>query len=109
MERMGTTWASFSERMRGFWEAQSQTTRIVAISAASVVGIALVRGAMYGLHRTDYGVLFSNLSPEDASAVTQKLKEEKVTYQLRMVALLSRSSDSIYERIALAGAGVSNT
>jgi flagellar M-ring protein FliF len=95
--------------MRGFWEAQSRTSRIAAISAASVVGIALVLfGAMYGLRRPDYTVLFSNLSPEDSSAVLSKLKEEKVTYQLADGgSTIMVPAENVYEeRVALAGSGV---
>jgi flagellar M-ring protein FliF len=106
---MGTSWANLTERARGIWEAQNRTNRMIAISAASVVGIALVIfGAMYGLRRPDYTVLFSNLSAQDASAVIAKLKDEKVDFQLRDggTTVLVPSENVYEERVALAGAGV---
>ena len=67
--------ASVSQRLRGLWGAQNKSIRLLL----GVIGGALVVGlAIFGLMRMrgpDYGVLFANLAPDDASAVVTKLKD----------------------------------
>ena len=53
----------------------------------SLIAILLVAGIGFGSlifwnTRPEYQVLFSNLSPEDAGDIANKLKEKKVPYQL---------------------------
>ncbi|MDD5168482.1 MAG: flagellar basal-body MS-ring/collar protein FliF, partial [Syntrophales bacterium] len=53
----------------------------------TVVGVliltAVCLGAMvYFSNQVDYGILFSNLNSEDAGAITAKLKEKKIPFQL---------------------------
>jgi flagellar M-ring protein FliF len=102
------SFASVSQRLRGLWGAQNKSTRLLL----GVVGGALVAGlAIFGLMRMrgpDYGVLFANLAPEDASAVVTKLKDAKIPYQLSNGGTtISVPQESVYEeRVLLAGDGV---
>jgi flagellar M-ring protein FliF len=102
------SFASISQRLRGLWGAQNKSTRLVL----GVIGGALVAGlAIFGLMRMrgpDYGVLFANLAPDDASAVVTKLKDAKIPYQLSNGGTtISVPQESVYEeRVMLAGDGV---
>ena len=60
---------------------------LTAARKLTVVGVLLLTAACLGAmvyfsNQVDYGVLFSNLNSEDAAAITSKLKEKKVPYQL---------------------------
>src|SRR5450755_1069127 len=108
LESYTSSLASLSQRLRGLWGAQNRPTRLWI----SVVGGALVAGlAIFGLMRMrgpDYGVLFANLAPDDASAVVTKLKDAKIPYQLTNGGTtISVPQESVYEeRVLLAGDGV---
>ena len=47
-----------------------------------MIGIAAWAWLYGPLHREPYAVLFSNLAPDDSAAIIQKLKDDKVPYQL---------------------------
>lgn len=109
MDRITSTLTPLLGRLSELWAAQSKTNRIIGVSALAAILLAIVGfGALYGLKKPEYGVLFSNLSAEDASAVTIKLKEAKVPYQLGDGGkTVSVPVANLYEeRIALAGSGV---
>lgn len=80
---------------------------MVAGLAVVLVGL-LSLGWLYFGRGQNYSVLFSNLSPEDAAAVTQHLKDDKVPYHL------STDGKTVYvpdanlsdERVAIAGSGM---
>ena len=59
---------------------------VVGIAAATLIGIGIL---VYLANQSDYRVLFSNLTSEDAGNIVAKLKEKKVPYKL------SSSGDSI--------------
>jgi flagellar M-ring protein FliF len=100
--------ANVSQRLRGLWGAQNKSVRLLL----GVIGGALVAGlAIFGVMRMrgpDYGVLFANLAPDDASAVVTKLKDAKIPYQLTNGGTtISVPQESVYEeRVLLAGDGV---
>jgi flagellar M-ring protein FliF len=102
------SFASVSQRLRGLWGAQNRSIRLLA----GVVGIALLAGlaifAAMRMRGPDYGVLFANLAPDDASAVVTKLKDAKIPYQLSNGGTtISVPQESVYEeRVLLAGDGV---
>jgi len=62
---------------------------------------------LYSPAHRPYGVLFSNLSAQDAASVIQKLNDDKVPYQLSDGGSTIRvPTDSLYaERVKLAGEG----
>ena len=74
--------------------------------AASVGGIIFVSK---WANRPDYAVLFSDLEPQDASAVVERLKEQKVKYEVRGdgSTIAISPPDMVHElRLSLAGEGV---
>jgi len=91
-----------------WWNAQTSTNRLVigAIGLTLVLSFALF--AAFRLRGPDYAVLFSNLQPDEANAVVQKLDGEKIPHKLAdggATILVPR--DSVYEeRVQLAGEGV---
>ena len=71
-----------SQRLRDLWGAQNRTNRTIAVGLAGALVIGLAIFAAMRLRGPDYGVLFANLGPDDASAVVTKLKDAKIPYQL---------------------------
>jgi flagellar M-ring protein FliF len=78
------------------------------VSAAIVAGILSLVWWGYMGTTSEYGILFSNLAQDDASAITSKLKSKKVPYRLEAgggTILVPRSE--VYEmRLSLAGEGM---
>lgn len=72
-----------------------------------ILFLVAVGTLIYWVSRPSYSVLFSNLSPEDASAIVAKLQEKKIPYQLNGTSIIEVPSDKVYEtRIDLAGQGL---
>jgi flagellar M-ring protein FliF len=73
---------------------------------ASVAGIIFVSK---WANRPDYAVLFSDLEPQDASVVVERLKEQKIKYEIRGdgSTIAISPPDMVHEvRMGLAGDGV---
>jgi flagellar M-ring protein FliF len=98
-----------SGRIRAIWENSNQQTRVLAVTGTAifVAGILALAWLYFG-RQPSYQVLFSNLSADDAAAVTQHLKDDKVSYHL------SPDGKTVYvpdanvsdERVAIAGSGL---
>src|SRR5665213_3441147 len=73
LERLTTSVASYPVRIRDWWSVQTGTNRIVYGAIASALVLALVLFAALRFRGPDYAVLFSNLQPDEANAVVQKL------------------------------------
>jgi len=107
LDRFGSSVGSVGGRLREAWASQSQPARIAVGAIALVAVLALGFFGFARLRPPDYGVLFANLSPDDASAVITKLDAEKVPHRL------SPDGTTVYipvenipdERVALAGDG----
>ena len=86
-----------------------------ALQVSVVLVPLLVLGALYGIlkyrHDSDFRVLYSGLAPEDAAAVTQKIREAGVEFRLDETgSAVSVPSGHIADaRLALAGAGLPRT
>jgi flagellar M-ring protein FliF len=95
-------------RIRDWWNQQSGTNRIVYTSIGVVLALALVFFAMFRLRGPAYGVLFSNLQPDEMTGVVQKLEAAKIPHRLAdggQTVLVPQ--ENVYEeRVALAGEGV---
>ncbi|MBV8602463.1 MAG: flagellar M-ring protein FliF [Candidatus Eremiobacteraeota bacterium] len=107
---MTTTWQDFSARTREALANLNSAQRLILglIAVALVIGVG-AWATLYGpLHREQYVVLFSNLSAEDAASVTQKLKDDKVPYQLTDAGTTVKvPQESVYqERVEVAGSNV---
>lgn len=70
-----------SEKAVSFWKGISLTQRIFVGGLAIVLLVAFA-AFMYWLNKPNFGVLYSNLSPEDANRVVNLLQAEKVEYRL---------------------------
>ena len=70
--------------------------------------IAAIWGGMRWKHESDFHVVYSGLAPEDAAAVTQKLKEAGIEYKLDETgaSILAPSGRMADARLAIAGAGL---
>lgn len=109
MERFSSLWSEFAGRISGFWQNQNRQTRTIVVSGLAVVLVGLLAlGWLYFGHGPSYSVLFSNLSAEDAQAVTQHLKDDKVPYKLSTDGKTVYVPDSNLsdERVAIAGSGL---
>ncbi|MBX2989631.1 MAG: flagellar M-ring protein FliF [Bacteroidetes bacterium] len=89
-------------------------TRRLSIAQKFALG-AVTFGVIVGLiilvtfvNRPTYGTLFSNLAPQDASKIVEKLQEKKVEYKLEDNGkTIVIPKDNIYDvRLALAGEGL---
>jgi flagellar M-ring protein FliF len=109
VERFSSLWSSLAGRFTAFWQSQNPRTRSIAVGGIAVVLIAaLALGWLYFGRGPNYQVLFSNLSAEDASSVTQHLKDDKVPYKLSTdgKTVYVPDSDVSDERVAIAGSGL---
>jgi flagellar M-ring protein FliF len=95
-------------RMRDWWNQQSGTNRIVYAAIGIVLALALVFLAMFRLRGPAYGVLFSNLQPDEMTGVVQKLEASKIPHRLADggSTVLVPQENVYEERVALAGQGV---
>jgi flagellar M-ring protein FliF len=99
MNQLARIWASLS---------RSQQISLVLVP---IVVCAAAYGLLKWKHDSDFRVLYSALAPEDASAVTQKIREAGIEFRLDETgaAVLVPSSRLADARLALAGAGLPRT
>src|ERR1700743_1569232 len=107
LDQLGSSFGSVVSRLREVWSSQGQAARMVLMA----VGVLIVLGiGWFGFSHfrpTTYATLFSNLSPDDASAVVTKLDAQKIPHKL------SPDGTTVYvpedvvadERVSLAGDG----
>lgn len=107
VDRIASMWNELAGRLRGMWNGMSPSTRTFAAIGGGVVVVALAATAFVYGRGPAYGMLFSNLAPDDAVAVTQRLKDDKVPYRLSDdgKTVYVPESDLADERVALAGSG----
>ena len=104
LDRVSVMWNDLAGRFRALWEGPN---RNLAVGAISIVALALVLlGGLYAFNRPQYEPLFSNLSASDAANVTQRLKDDKVPYQISAdgKTVLVPAQNLSEERVAVAGA-----
>jgi flagellar M-ring protein FliF len=108
LERLTSSVASYPVRIRDWWSVQTGTNRIVYGAIAATLVVALAFFAFFRMRGPDYAVLFSNLQPDEATAVIQKLDAQKIPHRLADGgATILVPHESVYEeRVALAGQGV---
>jgi len=107
LDQLGSSFGSFSSRLREVWASQGQVNRtvVMALGAAIVLGIGFFGFSHF--RPATYATLFSNLSPDDASAVLTKLDAQKIPHRE------SADGTTVYvpedvvsdERVQLAGDG----
>jgi flagellar M-ring protein FliF len=67
--------------VKEFWNKLGPSARIGLMVGCAVIVVATVGVAAWVL-RTDYDVLFANLSPQDAAALTAELDRAKLPYRI---------------------------
>ncbi|HWE49100.1 MAG TPA: flagellar basal-body MS-ring/collar protein FliF [Bryobacteraceae bacterium] len=92
------------------WSALSRAQQVSLVVVPLLLS-ALVFGLTKWKHDADFRVLYSSLAPEDASAVTQKIREAGIEFRLDETgATVLVPSERIADaRLALAGAGLPRT
>jgi flagellar M-ring protein FliF len=109
VDRLVSIWNDLRGRLTAAWAAQSRQTQTFTVIGIGVLVLTLIGlVSIYAFHRPNYETLFSNLSSEDAAAVTSRLKDDKVPY------VLSPDGKTVYvpdqylsdERVAIAGSGL---
>jgi flagellar M-ring protein FliF len=108
LDRLTSSAASFPARLRDWWSGQAGMNRIIYGAVALAMVLGLVFFAMFRMRGPDYAVLFSNLQPDEANAVVQKLDAGKIPHRLADGgATILVPHEAVYEqRVALAGEGV---
>lgn len=99
--------AAWLATAREKWSTITRSQRI-ALIAGVVISIALLVGFIIWSQQTPYSVLFSNLQSNDASSIVDKLKTQKIPYQVTDggKAILVPTSVVNETRLMLAGAGL---
>ncbi|KRQ87060.1 Flagellar M-ring protein [Caloramator mitchellensis] len=64
------------------WKNATKGRKIAIISLFTFLLAAIIISTTY-LTRVKYGVLFSNLQPQDSNAIISKLKEQKISYKIQ--------------------------
>jgi flagellar M-ring protein FliF len=96
----------FMEQVRGFLKELSVAKKVSFILAILMVTAGLAWMISWVNH-ADYRILYSDLSESDAGNIVQKLKEQKVPFQLVQNNTIMVPSDKLYEvRLDLANQGL---
>src|SRR5215831_1450471 len=97
----------FLARLKAGAEALSGK-QLVSLSLAFLAVVGLTIGSAYWLNTPNYGVLFSDMDSESASAVIAKLKEQKALYEIddggKTIRVPTTRVDEL--RLELAGQGM---
>lgn len=104
---MNFSWAGIQESVRNFWGKLSRPQKMITVIAPLIVAIALI-SLIYWASRPQYEAIFSNISATDAGAVTTKLKDLKINYQLadNGSTIMVPKSQASEVRLQLANAGL---
>ncbi len=80
----------------------------VALGAVALGAVAAIVALVTIANKPTYGILFSNLAPQDAAKIVEKLQERKLPYQLEDAGkTILVPKEKIYDvRLALAGEGL---
>ena len=83
------------------------TTKMILAIAGVAAAIAVTIVVVLWSNQPVYHLLYSNISPEDAATITEKLKEQKVPYEIRDGGAIMVPQDRVHElRLMLAGQGL---
>src|SRR5205814_5719396 len=80
----------------------------IGLAVCGILVLGMIWGAVYFANRIDYQLLYSDVDPQEAQSIIQKLQEAKIPYQLSDDGRSVRvSADKISEmRIKLASEGL---
>lgn len=104
---MPSGFGQFGNQLTNTWGELTLARKISVIIITMIILISLLT-VSFMAKKTEYQVLYSNLSQQDAAAITSKLKEQKVKYELLANAsTIMVPSDLVYSlRLELAGQGL---
>ncbi len=90
-----------------FFKKLSTSQKLIIAGVLVVTLIAVISLVMF-VNSPDYGTLFSNLAPQDASKIVEKLKEKSIAYKLEgNGSTILVPKEIIYDlRLSLAGEGL---
>jgi flagellar M-ring protein FliF len=96
IEQLNTLWNGFSKG------------KVLSLLLVLVLALAGFGSLIFWNSQPDYQVLFSNLAPDDAAEMVQKLKEKRIPHQLSQSGTaLSVPREQVYDlRLALAAEGL---
>ncbi len=96
----------FGEKLKGIWGNFSLTQRMI-IAGVAVLTVAGFIALTLWANKTNYHMLYSNLSPEDANRVVTILQTENVPYELTENGTsIMVPQEQVYDlRIKIAGEG----
>lgn len=99
---------AIADRVKTFLEniKNMPLSRKLAFGGIVLITFALFLTLILWLPKQDYQVLYSNLSPEDAGSVINKLKEKKVPYQVKDNTIYVPSGKVHELRLELAAQGL---
>lgn len=78
---MEFSWAGIQKSIREFWGKLSRPQKVITVAAPLAVAIALF-SLLYWASHPQYVAIFTKLPDTEAGAITTKLKDLKVSYQL---------------------------
>ncbi|MGC8884703.1 MAG: flagellar basal-body MS-ring/collar protein FliF [Bryobacteraceae bacterium] len=97
------------EQLTRLWNSLSWKQRI-SLAAALIAVTAAVWGGVQWNRQRDLRPLFTNLAPEDAAAIVEKLRQSNTRYQVSANGTILVPSERVAElRIEMAGAGLPRT
>ena len=96
----------YVEKAKGLWGKYSFNQRLI-IAGVAVVTLAVFLAVVLWINKPEYKVLFTNLTPEDASRVVTMLQGEKIPYSLENSgATILVPAKKVYDlRLKVAGDG----
>ncbi|MDR2801315.1 MAG: flagellar M-ring protein FliF [Desulfovibrio sp.] len=101
---MPSIFSTAKNRIVSFWSGINLTQRVF-IGGLSIVSIAVFFAMLFLLSSSDYGALYSNLTPQDAAAVIKVLEGKKINYRIEQdgAAILVPRENVHSLRIEIAG------
>ncbi|HEY5956565.1 MAG TPA: hypothetical protein VIV60_08435, partial [Polyangiaceae bacterium] len=72
---------AFLKQVATFWAGLSTSKRLALVGLTSLVLVAVLLGSYIG-NRKSYAYLYTNLEPQDASSIVEKLKATQVPYRI---------------------------
>jgi flagellar M-ring protein FliF len=72
---------AFLKQVAAFWAGLSTPKRIALVGLTTLVLVVVLLGSYVG-NRKNYAYLYTNLEPQDASAIVEKLKTTQVPYRI---------------------------
>src|SRR5258708_16855365 len=73
LDRIGSSLGSFSVRLRDVWSSQGPANRMIVGALGALIVLRIVYFAFMRLRPVEYATLLSNLSPDEAHTVVNKL------------------------------------